>query len=121
MRKLLFLLLLLAAAGTAVADKWRSEPITVNTNRMVLTLRDEYAQPCRFDGFWTAPSPVAAYTNTVTVTVTRGLYTWYSLTSYPTNGVLRVSGLDLPVQYGDVIAFTNNYTTGKLILHFRQE
>ena len=67
MRKLIFLLLLLAA-GTAVADKWRSEPITVNTNRMVLTLGDEYAQPCRFDGFWTAPSPVAAYTNTVTVT-----------------------------------------------------
>lgn len=118
MRKLIVFLLLLAA-GTAVADKWRTEDITVNTNRMVLTLTDEYLQPCRFDGFWTAPSPVAAYTNTVTVTVTRGLYTWYSLTSDQTNEVLRVSGLDLPVQYGDVIAFT--YTTGKLILHFRQE
>jgi hypothetical protein len=120
MRKILFLLLLLAA-GTAVADKWRSETITVSTNRMVLTLRDEYLQPCRFDGFWTAPSPVAAYTNVTTLTVTRGQYTWYTLTSYPTNEALRVSGLDLPVQYGDVIAFTNDYTTGKLILHFRQE
>ena len=120
MRKLLFLLLLLAA-GTAVADKWRSETITVNTNRMVLTLGDEYRNGARFDGFWTAPSPRLDTNNTVTVTVTRGQYTWYTLTSYPTNEALRVSGLDLPVQYGDVIAFTNDYATGKLILHFRQE
>jgi hypothetical protein len=109
------------ASVAVLADQWRTEEINVNTNRMVLTLGDEYRQPCRFDGFWTAPNPDATYTNVTTLTVTRGQYTWYSLTSYPTNGVLRVSGLDLPVQYGDVVAFTNNYTTGKLYLHFKVE
>jgi len=114
-------LLAIVAGGAVLADAWRTELVTVTTNRMTFTLGSEYLKGCRFDGYWHAPNHLSSYTNTTAFGVERGRYVWAPRSDTYTNAPLAVGGLDLPVQHGDVLAFTNDFTTGLIYLHFRME
>ena len=118
MKKALLSILLFAALSAA-GERWLTVPVQVTTNRVTVTLGNEFAQACLLTGYWQAPNDNAAYTNSLTFTLTRGRYDWYTRTDAFTNGPLRVTGLDLLVQQGDVLVFTNAFTTGVLYLNYQ--
>lgn len=110
-----------AMACAALAESWLTVPIQVTTNRVAVTLGNEFTPPRTLSGYWQAPNAEASYSNSLTFTLTRGRYDWYTRTDAFTNGPLRVTGLDLLVQQGDVIVFTNDFSTGVVYLNYRMD
>lgn len=107
------------ACYSALAESWLTVPVKVTTNRVAVTLGNEFTPPKVLLGYWQAPNAEASYTNSLTFTLTRGRYDWFSRTDAFTNGPLRVTGLDLLVQQGDVLVFTNDFATGVLYLNYQ--
>ena len=119
MKKFLVLGMLLAAFSVALAESWLTVPVNVTTNRVAVTLGNEFAVPHLLSGYWQAPNAESSYTNSLTFTLTRGRYDWYTRTDAFTNAPLRVTGLDLMVKQGDMLVFTNDFTTGVLYLNYQ--
>ena len=108
-------------ACAALAETWVTVPVQVTTNRVSVTLGNEFTPPRLLSGYWQSPNAEASYSNSLTFTLRRGRYDWFSRTDAFTNGPLRVTGLDLLVQQGDVIVITNDFTTGILYLNYRMD
>lgn len=111
----------IALACAALAETWVTVPVQVTTNRVSVTLGNEFTPPRLLSGYWQSPNAEASYSNSLTFTLRRGRYDWFSRTDAFTNGPLRVTGLDLLVQQGDVIVITNDFTTGILYLNYRMD
>ena len=104
-------------ACAALAETWVTVPVQVTTNRVAVTLGNEFTPPKVLLGYWHAPGDANA--NLLTFTLLRGQQEWYTRTDAFTNNVIRVVDLGLIVKQGDVLVFTNAFTTGVLYLNYQ--
>ena len=104
------------ACYSALAESWLTVPVKITTNRVAVTLGNNFTP--KVLGVL-AGRTRGVYSNSLTFTLRRGRYDWFSRTDAFTNGPLRVTGLDLLVQQGDVIVITNDFTTGVLYLNYQ--
>ena len=116
MKKALLSILLFAALSAA-GERWLTVPVQVTTNRVAVTLGNEFTPPKVLLGYWHAPGDANA--NLLTFTLLRGQQEWYTRTDAFTNNVIRVVDLGLIVKQGDVLVFTNAFTTGVLYLNYQ--